>query len=118
MELSAITFMLAEVILGKVGAEVTHHSIPRDFCDYTGGGDGKAQAVAIDNGGLRKGKGNYRQAVNQHVVGHAGQRGDGGPHRFVRRAQNINSVDLDRIDNTDCPADLGITDQFTINFFT
>jgi hypothetical protein len=27
---------------------------------------------------------------------------------LMRRAQNINSVDLDRIDSTDCPADLGI----------
>src|SRR5436309_1067828 len=88
MELSAITFMLAEVILGKVGAEVTHHSIPRDFCDYTGGGDGKAQAVAIDNGGLRKGKGNYRQAVNQHVVGHAGQR------RYIRQESSADCADF------------------------
>jgi hypothetical protein len=108
MELSAITFMLAEAILGKVGAEVTHHSVPRDFCDYTGGGDGKAQAVAIDNGGLWKGKGNYRQAVNQHVVGHAGQRGDGGPHRFVCGAQDIDAVDFNRIDNAHRPAQVGV----------
>jgi hypothetical protein len=52
------------------------------------------------------------------VIGRNGKRGKGRAHRFVRRAQNIDPVDLDRIDNTDRPADLGITDQFTINFFT
>ena len=108
MELSAITFMLAEAILGKVGAEVTHDSVTCDFCDYTGGGNGKAQAVAIDNGGLRKGKGNYRQAVNQHVVGHAGERGDGAAHGFVRSTQNIDPVDFNGIDNAGRPAQVGI----------
>ena len=52
------------------------------------------------------------------MIGRNGKRGKGSAHRFVRRAQNINPVDLDRIDNTDCPADLRITNQFTINFFT
>ncbi len=117
MKLSAITFVLAEAIVGKVGAEVTHDSVACDFCDYTGGGDGKAEAIAIDNGGLRKRKGNYRQAVDQHVVGHAGERGDGDAHRFVRGAQNIDAVDLNGIDNADRPAQVGIRDQGMINFF-
>ena len=108
MKLSAITFVLAEAIVGKVGAEVTHDSVACDFCDYTGGGDGKAEAIAMDSGGLRKRKGNYRQAVDQHVVGHAGQRGDGGPHRFVRSAQDIDAVDFNRIDNAHRPAQVGV----------
>src|SRR5260370_16686215 len=103
MELSAITFMLAEAILGKVGAEVTHDSVTCDFCDYTGGGYGKAQAVAIDNGGLGKGKGDDRQAVNKHVVGHAGERGDGAAHGFVRSTQDIYSSHFHIIDNTTHP---------------
>ena len=52
------------------------------------------------------------------MIGRNGKRGKGSTHRFVCRAQNINPVDFDRIDNTDCPADLRITNQFTVNFFT
>jgi hypothetical protein len=68
MDLSAVTLMLAEAILRKVGAEVTHHSIPRNFRDHTGSCNGKTQAIAIDDGGLGKWKRNNRQSINQHVV--------------------------------------------------
>ena len=118
MELSAITFMPAEIILRKMGTKVTHHSVPRDFCDHTSGGDGKAQAVPIDNSGLGDWKGNNGQAINQHVIGHAGERGDGDAHRFVRGAQNIDAVDFNGIDNADRPAQVGIRDQSMINFST
>ena len=68
MDLSAVTFMLAEAILRKMGAEVTHHSVPRNFRDHTGSGDGKAEAIAIDNSGLGNWKRNNGQPINQHVV--------------------------------------------------
>src|SRR6266478_5355866 len=118
MQFGGVTFVLAEAILGKMSAEVTHHRVPRDFRDHARSGDRQAEAIAIDNGGLWKWKRNNGQAIDQNVIRRNGQRGKGRAHRFVRRAQNINPVDLDRIDNTDRPADLGITDQFTINFFT
>ena|SRR5437773_11548907 len=117
MKLGAITLMLAEAILGKVGAEVTHDSVACDFCDYTGRSDSKTKAIAVDNGGLRKRKGNYRQTVNQHMIGHAAERGDGGAHRFVRGAQNIDAVNLNGIDNANRPAQVRIRDQGVINFF-
>ena len=117
MKLSAITFVLAEAIVGKVGAEVTHDSVACDFCDYTGGGDGKAEAIAIDNSGLGNWKRNDGQPINQHVVRRAGERGNGLAHRLVRCAQNIDAVDLDAIDNPDCPGEVGITGQVLINFF-
>jgi hypothetical protein len=117
MDLSAVAFMLAEAILRKMGAEVTHHSVPRNFRDHTGSGDGKAEAIAIDNGGLGNWKGNNGQAINQYMVGRAGERCNGLAHRSVRRAQNIDAVDLDGIDYTDGPTEAGIRDQVAINFF-
>src|SRR4029453_1586982 len=116
MDLSAVTFMLAEAIFRKMGAEVTHHSVSRNLRDHTGSGDGKAEAIAIDNSGLGNWKRNNGQAINQHVVGRAGERCNGLAHRSVSGTQNINAVDLDRIDNTDCPTKVGVRDQVVINF--
>jgi hypothetical protein len=116
MDLSAVTFMLAEAILRKMGAEVTHHSVPRNFSDHTGSGDGKAEAIAIDNGALGNWKGNNWQAIDQHVLRRAGECCNGLAHRSVGRAQNIDSVDLHGIDNTDRPTEVGGRDQLVINF--
>src|SRR6266550_588970 len=84
MDLSAVTFMLAEAILRKMGTEVTHHSVTRNFRDHTGSGDGKAQAIAIDNSGLGNWKRNNGQPINQHVLRRVGERCNGLAHRSVR----------------------------------
>ena len=39
MQFGAVTFMLAERILWKLRAKVTHHSIARDLGDDAGGGN-------------------------------------------------------------------------------
>ena len=117
MDLSAVTFMLAEAILRKMGTEVTHHSVTRNLRDHTGSGDGKAEAIAIDNSGLGNWKGNNGQAINQDVVRRIGEGGNGGAHRFVRSAQDIDPVDLHGIDNAHRPAEVGIRDEIVINFF-
>jgi hypothetical protein len=108
MYLSAVTFMLAKAILRKVGAEVTHHSVPRNFRNHTGSGDGKAKAIAIDNGGLGNWKRDNGQSINQYVVGYTCEGCNGLAHRSVRGAQNIDAVDLHRIDNTDRPTQIGV----------
>jgi hypothetical protein len=95
MDLSAVTFMLAEAILRKMGTIVTHHSVPRNFRDHTSSGDGKAEAIAIDNSRLRNWKGNYGKAIDQHVVGRAGECCNRLAHRSMRGAQNIDPVNLD-----------------------
>ena len=115
MDLSAVTFMLAEAILRKMGTEVTHHSVTGNFRDHTGSGDGKAEAIAIDNGGLGNWKRNNGQAINQDMFGRTGERCNGLAHRSVGRAQNIDSVDLDGIDNTHRPTEVGVRDQLVMN---
>ena len=118
MQFSAVTFVLAETIVGKMGAEVTHHSVAGDLRDHAGGGNAKAEAIAVDDRGLWTWKGNNRQTIDQNVIGRNGKRGNRRAYRVVRRAQDIDPIDLDGIDNAYCPADLGIIAQFTINFFT
>ena len=39
MQFGTVTFMLAERIVRKLRAKVTHHSIARDLRDYAGGSD-------------------------------------------------------------------------------
>ena len=43
--------------------------------------------------------------------------GDGGAHRLVRGAQDVDLVDLDRIDDADCPDDRAVARQLAIYFF-
>jgi len=108
MQFSAVTLVLAETIFGKMGAEVTHHSVAGDFGDHAGGGNAKAEAIAVYDGGLWTWKGNDGQTIDQNVIGRDGKRGNSQAHCVVRRAQDIDPVDLDRIDNTDRPADFGV----------
>ena len=117
MDLSAVTFMLAEAILRKMGTEVTHHSVTGNFGDHTGSGDGKAEAIAIDNSGLRNWKGDNGQAINQDVIRRVGEGGNGGAHRFVRSAQDIDPVDFHGIDNAHRRAEVRIRGEVVINFF-
>jgi hypothetical protein len=117
MDLSAVTLMLAEAILRKMGTEVTHHSVTGNFRDNARGGDGKAEAIAIDNSGLGNWKGNNGQAINPAVVRCVGEGGNGGAHRFVRSAQDIDPVDFHGIDNAHRPAEVRIRDEIMINFF-
>jgi hypothetical protein len=107
--------MLAERILGKLRAKVTHHSIAANFGDHAGGSDTQADAIAIDYRRLRKWKWDHRQAVDQNMIGLVDQCFDCKAHGFMARTQNVDSIDLDRIDNANSPSQFGISDQFAID---
>ena len=115
MQLRAVAFVLAEAIFGKTRAEVAHNRIARDLGDHTGGRDAEAEAIAIDNCGLRKRKRENRKPVDQDMVGPQAQGLDGEAHRLVRGAQDIDRINLNRIDNSDRPGDLLAVDQFVVN---
>ena len=115
MQFGAVTFMLAETILGKLRAKVTHHSIARDFRDHAGGSDTQTDAIAINDCCLWKWKWNDRQTVDQNVVGRFDQGLNCQTHGTVTGTQNINSVDLDGIHDPDSPSDFGIRNQFAID---
>ena len=69
MQFRAVAFVLAEAIFGKARAEVAHNRVPRDFGNYTGRGNCQAEAIAIDNCGLRKRKGENGKAIDKHMLG-------------------------------------------------
>ena len=115
MEFGAVTLVLTEAIFRETRAEVAHNRIARHLRDHTRGRDAQAVAIAIDDGRLRPRKRKHRQAVDQDMVWLNGERGQRGAHRFVGRAQNIDRIDLDGIDDADRPPDRIVRDEIVVN---
>ena len=69
VQFRAVAFVLAEAIFGEARAEVAHNRVARDLGNHTGCGNAKAEAIAIDNCGLRKGKRENGETVDEHMVG-------------------------------------------------
>jgi hypothetical protein len=116
MQFGSVTFVLAETILRELSAKVTHHAIPRYLGDHAGGSDAQADAVTIDDRRLRTRKRDHGQSVNQNMVGRIDQRFDCQTHGAVARAQNVDPIDLDGINNSNSPSDFGTCDKFAIDF--
>ena len=58
MQFGSVAFVLVEAILRELGAKVTHHPVARYLGDHAGGSDAQADAVAVNDGRLRKRKRN------------------------------------------------------------
>src|SRR5512133_2257657 len=117
MQFCSVTFVLAETILRELSAKVTHDPVARNLRDHACRSDAQADAIAIDNCRLRKWKRNYWQTIDQNVVRRFEQRFNREAHRSVACAEDVNPVDLNRIDNADGPSDFGIRNQFAVDFF-
>src|SRR5437867_8667896 len=115
MQFSSVTFVPAEAILRELRAKVTHDPVARDFCDHACRSDAQADAIAIDNCCLRQWKWNHRKTINQDVVWWFHQSFDRHPHGTLARAQNVDPVDLHRINNADSPSDFGSRNSIAIN---
>ena len=118
MQGGAVTLVLAEAIFREFFAEVAHNPIARHLRDDAGGSDAHTQAIALDDRGLRKRERENRQPIDEDVFGLSNERRERRAHRLVRRAQNIDPVDLDGINDADCPSDRRIADELVINFLT
>ena len=116
MQFSSVTFVLVEAILRELRAKVTHHSVARYLGDHAGSSDAQANTVAIDDGSLRERKGNDRQPIYQDVIRRVHQGCDRQAHRSMTRSQDVNAIDLYRIDDANCPSDFGIEHQIRVNF--
>jgi hypothetical protein len=103
VEFGAVTFVLAETVFRKLNTKVTHHHVARHLGNHARGRDGQAVAIAVDDRGLRKRKGNHRTSIDQDMFGRTHQRVNGGAHRLVRRAQDVDPIDLEVIDHADRP---------------
>ena len=117
VQLRAVAFVLAEAILGKTRAEVAHNRVARDFRDDARRRDAEAVAIAVDDCRLREGKRKDRQAIDEHVLGLHRERIDRRAHRLVRRTQNIDRIDFDRIDNADSPQNGVVPSEVVVNLF-
>ena len=118
MQFCSVTFVLAEVILRELRAKVTHDPVARDLRNHACRGNAQADAIAIDNCRLRKWKRNDRQTINQNVIRRFEQRFNRETHRTMACAQDINPVDLNRIDNADGPPDFRIGNQLAVDLLT
>jgi hypothetical protein len=116
VQFSSVTFVLAKAILRKLSAKVTHDLVARHLGDHAGGGDAQADAITIDDRRLRQRKRNHRQAIDQDMVGRLDQGFDGHAHGTMARAQDVNPIDLDGINNPDSPSHFEIRSQFAIDF--
>ena len=117
MQFCSVTFMLAEAILGELPAKVTHDPVARDLGNHACGRNAQADAIAIDNCGLRHWKRDHGQTIDQDVVRRLEQSFGCEAHCTVACTQDIDSIDLHRIDDADHPPDLLIRDQLAIDFF-
>ena len=64
MQFGSVTFMLAERILRKLRAKVTHHPVACDLGDYAGGSDAQTDAITVDDSRLRKWKRDHGKPVD------------------------------------------------------
>jgi hypothetical protein len=81
MQLSSVTFVLAEAILRELGAKVTHHPVARHLGDHAGGSDAQTDAITIDDRSLGKWKRNNGQPIDQNVIRRVHQGRDRQAHR-------------------------------------
>jgi hypothetical protein len=112
-----VALVLAEAIFREPSAEVAHNRVARDLRNDARGGDGEAVAIAVDDRGLRQGKGEHRQPIDEDVLRLKSQGSDRDSHRFVGRAQNIDRIDLDRVYDPDRPADCVVRNEIVVNLF-
>ena len=118
MQLGSVTFVLAETILRELGAKVTHHLVPRYLGDYAGSSDAQTNAVAVDDGCLRKRERNNGQSIDQDMLRRIDQSTDREAHRSMAGTQNVDAIDLCGIDNANGPSDFRIGHQLRINFLS
>jgi hypothetical protein len=116
VQLGSVTFVLAKAILWELRAKVTHHPVARYLGDHAGGSDAQTKTVSIDDRSLRERKRNNWQPIDQGVIRRIHQGRDRQAHRSMARAQDVDAIDLDGIDNADRPSDLRIGYQIQINF--
>ena len=117
MKFGAVALVLAEAILRKTAAEVTHHHVAGHFRDHAGGRDAQADGITVYDSSLGERERNHRQAIDQDVLRGVSQRDHGGPHGHVRSPQNIDSINFEMIDHPDRPGNFHVPDEFVVNLF-
>ncbi len=115
MQLGAVTFVLAEAIFREFLAKVPHNPIARDLRDNACGRDAQAQAIAVDDCGLWQWERENWQPIDENVFGLGRERCNRRPHGLMCRAQNIDSINLQRINDANRPDNHCVADEVVIN---
>ena len=118
MQFGSVSLVLTEAILRETRAKFPHQRVARHLRDHTRRRDAQTEAIAINDRCLRKGKWKNWQPIDQDVLRRNRQADDRDSHRLVGGAQDIDTVNLDGIDDPDRPNDLGVIRQVFVNFFT
>ena len=92
-----------------------HDPIARDLRDDARRGDAEAQRVATDEGGLLDRKWAHGEAINEHMLRLRSELRDGAAHRLVRRAEDVQPIDLVALDDRVRPADVAARRDFREN---
>jgi hypothetical protein len=116
VQFGSVTFVLAEAILWELSAKVTHDPVARYLGDHASGSDAQADAITVNDCRLRQRKRDHGQPIDQDMVGRFQQAFDRHAHCAMARAQNVDPIDLDGINNADSPSDFEIRGQFAIDF--
>ena len=108
MLLCAVALVIGEAVAGVLGVEFDEEAVAVDFGQHTGGGDGKAGGVSLDDSLLRAipmdGVAAVdKEEIGEKVVGSGGDLLDGTAHSFKRGAADVDAVDGFNIDGGDGP---------------
>ena len=82
-----------------------HHTVPSDLCNDAGRGDADRFRVTVNYRRLRHLKQRYGKAIDQKMVGLNGQISYRPLHSKIGSPQDINSINLGRIGDTNAIAD-------------
>ena len=82
-----------------------HHTVPGDLCNDAGSGDTDRFRVTINDRCLRQRKQRYGKTVDQKMVGLNGQIPYRTLHGKIGSLQDVDSVNLERIGDTNAKAD-------------
>ena len=96
----SVTFILDEIILGKLPVVHFHDSITGNLGNNGGRRHGKAPGVTLDQRTLGYGEGQGVDAVNEKKIGWGRKLQTGLLHRHKRSPQDVNLIDLGRVDDS------------------
>jgi len=102
--------VLLETVFGIAGGGFDHEPVARDFRQNGSGGDAVRTAIAFDQSLLRGGEIPHGQPVDEGEVG-IRETLDGAPHAGVGGSENVEPVDLRRIDHGDRPFNPDVAGQ-------
>jgi len=97
----AVAFVLGEIVFGPLFVMLAHEAVAGDLGEDAGGGDGETFAVALDDGGLRRGERGHGAAVHQRVRGRRGKLSEDGVHRAMGGLEDVDVVDDPGVDDAD-----------------